>query len=127
MEKVLEAVIEIAKKRLGKRQMKQLFCILLMVIGIDKEKIKEKIGVSESSIKKYKKLIEKGRIEDIFEDNVYRQKSDLESYRIKIITEFDKKPPKTLVEAAKRIEKMTGLKRSIVAVRRFLKKTVISV
>ena len=124
MEKVLELVIRIAKKRLGIRLMKQMFCLLLMSIGIEKEIIKEKIGVSESSIEKYKRLITKGTIGDIFEDNVYRQPSELAPYRVKIIAEFDKKPPKTLGEAAIRIEKMTGIKRSIVAVRTFLKKTV---
>ena len=127
MGKVLELIVSIAKKRLGIRLMKQIFCLLLMSIGIEKEIIKEKIGVSETTIQKYKKLIEEDRIATIFEDNVYRQPSELTPYRAKITAEFDKKPPKTLVEAAKRIEKMTGIKRSIVAVRTFLKKTVTSV
>ena len=96
MSKVLELVLNIAKKRLGMRLMKQLFCLLLMSMGIDKEIIKEEIGVSESSIQKYKKMIVKGTIETIFEDNVYRQPSELDPYRAKIIAEFDKQPPKTL-------------------------------
>jgi transposase len=127
MEKIIEEVIRIGKKRLGIRQMKQIFCLLLMGTGIEKETIKEKIGVSESSIKKYKKMIEAGRINEIFEDKVYRQKSELESHRDRIISEFDKKPPRTLIEAANRIEKMTEIKRSIVSVRTFLKKTVTGV
>ena len=48
-------------------------------------------------------------------------KSDLEDHRVSIIEEFTKRPPASAKEAAARIEKLTGIKRSEQRVRVFMR------
>jgi transposase len=83
----------------------------------------ERLNVSYNTIKKYSGLLENGRLAEIFEDNTYRRKSEMEDYREEIMDELDKKPARTLREAAVVIEQVTGLKRSLPQVMNFLKKT----
>jgi hypothetical protein len=75
-------------------------------------------------VKKYNALIESGNIQDIFADTVYRRRSEMEDFREQIMAEPDKKPARTLREAAAVIEEVSGLKRSLPQVMKFLKKTV---
>jgi transposase len=116
-------LIGIVEKRLGVRFVRQLFCVLLILFGVEKIRIIEGLGVSRFSIKKYNELIDGGNIEKIFEDNTYRQKSELEGHKTEILAELEKTPPQTLREAAVLIERVCGIKRSIPQVWNFLKKT----
>jgi hypothetical protein len=51
-------------------------------------------------VKKYSALIESGNIQDIFANTVYRRRSEMEDFREEIMAELDKKPARTLREAA---------------------------
>jgi hypothetical protein len=64
-------------------------------------------------VKKYGALIGTGNIQDIFADTVYRRRSETEDFRERIMTELEKKPARTLREAATVIEEVSGLKRSL--------------
>lgn len=123
MDKNLKILMDIIESKIGIRLVKQVFCVLLLVFGVEKKLIIEKLGVSRLSVKKYDELLQNGKIEELFQDNVYRRKSEMENYTEQIMAELDKTPPKTLREAAVIIEKTTGLKRGITQVRNFLKKT----
>jgi transposase len=90
---------------------------------IDRKIIVEKLGVSRLTLKKYSALLESGNIQDIFADTVYHRRSDMEDFREEIMAELDKKPARTLREAAAVIEEVCGLKRSLPQVMKFLKKT----
>jgi transposase len=116
-------LIGIAEKRLGIRFVKQLSSVLLILFGIEKKQIIEGLDVSRFSLKKYNELIESGDIEEIFEDNVYRQKSGMEDHKSEILAELERTPPQTVREAAVIIERVCGIKRSIPQVWGFLKKT----
>ncbi|GHU13626.1 hypothetical protein FACS1894161_3780 [Spirochaetia bacterium] len=116
-------LFEIAEKKLGKRFVKQLFTVLLILFNVEKQNIIEGLDVSRFSIKKFNELIESGDIEEIFKDNIYRQKSELDNYKDEILEALEKTPPQTLREAAIIIERVSGLKRSIPQVWNFLKKT----
>lgn len=122
---IITKLFEILENRIGKRLLKQLCCVLLLIFEIDKDIIIDKLGVSRITIKKYSNLIQKDNIEEIFCDNVYRRKSELEDYTDIILSTLDKNPPKTLREAAVIIEKLTGLKRSTNQISNYLKKKAI--
>ncbi|GHU48485.1 hypothetical protein FACS1894200_05630 [Spirochaetia bacterium] len=61
-------------------------------------------------------------MDSVMDINYYQPKSELEDFSTEIIGNFTKKPPKSLDETVKRIKELTGLTRSKVAVRTFLKK-----
>jgi transposase len=119
----VEILLEFAAGKLGIRFAKTLLCVLLLVFGVEKKRIIEKPGISRFSVKKYEEAIQSGNIRQLFCDNVYRRKSEMEDYREEIMAELDKTPTRTLREAAVVIEKVSGLKRSLPQVMKFLKKT----
>jgi transposase len=121
--KNIEILIQIMSKFMGKRLIKQVLCVVLLIFGVDEMKIISELNVSSNTLKKYANLLKSNRLSELFEDNLYRPKSELENYREEIIAELDKNPAHTLREATVVIEKLTGIKRSIPQVRNFLKKT----
>ena len=123
MEDNLRKLIEIAQEKLGIRFMKQLFAVLLLIFGVDKKTIIAKLGIARLSIKKYEELIQSGRIQDIFCDNGYRPRSEMEDYKDEIAAALEKEPPHTLRETAAIIKKVSGLERSLPQVMKFLKRT----
>jgi hypothetical protein len=123
MDKIKE-FMTIAEENIGIILTKRLFCVLLLLFEIDRKVIVEKLGVSRLTVKKYSTLIEPGNIQDIFADTVYRRRSEMEDFREGIMTELEKKPARTLREAAAVIEEVSGLKRSLPQVMKFLIKTV---
>lgn len=50
------------------------------------------------------------------------QSSKLNDYKELIFNDFENNPPKTITEAQSRIEKLTGIKRSLTQIRQLLKK-----
>ena len=86
---------------------------------IEKEKIAVVIGVSERQIYNY---VQNKEDIDKYEDKRYRPTSDMSEFEDKILSAFTEKPPATAKEAAKRIEEITGLKRSPTQVRKFMHK-----
>jgi hypothetical protein len=122
MDKIKE-FMTIAEEKIGIILAKRLFCVLLLLFEIDRKVIVEKLGVSRTTVKKYSALIESGNIQAIFADTVYRRRSEMEDFREEIMGELEKKPARTLREAATVIEKVCGLKRSLPQGKKFLKKT----
>jgi len=82
--------------------------------------IAEVVGVSERQIYTYQSQIRVGG--DIYRDRHYRPVSDLEAYKTKIISSLKEDPVASSKEAAKRIEEITGIKRSNTQVREFMHK-----
>jgi len=110
------------EKHLGKRVAKQIIYLLLLVFGVEKKIIKQIFGASDTTLAKYSKALKEETLEKLFEQSSYRPQSELEAYRKEIEQEFEIKPPATRREAAVKIEKMTGIKRSVSRVGKFLKK-----
>ena len=121
----LQLLIDILKPVIGVQLMKQILCVVLLVFDVEEKTIIKRLGVSYNTVMKYSQLIKEDKLHELFEDRKYRPRSELEDYRDKIIEALDKKPARTLREAAIIIEQVTGLKRSIPQVRNFLKKTTI--
>jgi transposase len=93
-----------------------------MCYGIKNSEIHFKTGVSYKALRKYRNALETEDIEPLFINNGYREKSELEKYDEIIIADFDKNPPKTLREARERIQRLTGLTRSLHRIRVYLQK-----
>ena len=66
-------------------------------------------------------MFRQGGIELVTTIDSNHPKSDLEEHRVSIIDEFTKRPPASAKEAAARIEKLTGIKRSEQRVRIFMR------
>jgi transposase len=121
--KSIETIIAIMLRFMGIRIIKQVLCVILLIYGVEQKRIIAGLNVSRNTVKKYVELLNNGRLCELFEDNLYRPKSELENFRAEIMFALDKHPAHTLREAAVIIEQITGLKRSLPQVRNFLKKT----
>ncbi|MHB9294235.1 hypothetical protein Holit_03360 [Hollandina sp. SP2] len=118
MDKIKEFTT-IAEEKIGILLAKRLFCVLLLLFEVDRTIIVEKLGVSRTTVKRYGALIESGNIQEIVADTVSRRRSEMEDFREQIMAELDKKPARTLREAAAVIEEVSGLKRSLPQVMKF--------
>lgn len=119
----IKILFEILEDKFGIRLLKQILCVCLIILEIDESIIRKNLGTDPKTLKKYSDLIQNNNIAEIFKDNVYRQKSELENFREEIMLALEKNPPKTLSEAALIIEKVTGIKRSTTQISNYLKKT----
>jgi len=116
-------LLEFLSKRFHMRGAKIIIVLVLMAVGLKNAEIREKLGTSWDSLRKYRSAFDIENIESLFEmDNSKRQKSQLEQYNQQIGEDFDHNPPKTLREARERIKEITGLSRSIHRVRKYLLK-----
>jgi len=95
---------------------------LMLSANIEKSQIAQVIGVSERQVYNYRQQgSESGRMED-YQDKRYRPVSELKDYETAIANELIQHPPATAKEAAAKIQKLTGLKRSPTQVRIFMHK-----
>jgi transposase len=85
-------------------------------------KIAQLVRLSEASVRKYFRLYEQGSVALAETIHAYRPKSALDEYRDVIIEEFQKRPPATAKEAAKRIKDLTGVDRKPRTVEDFMVK-----
>jgi|GEM_PF-5764430 len=123
MTKGLEIILLFLTKVMGKeRYAKIVICLSLMAFGIKNSEIKEKLGMSYDTLRKYRTALDKGDINGLFEFKGKRTKSELDEYEDVILKDFDANPPKTLRDAQERILKLTGLKRSLHRLDVWLKK-----
>jgi len=115
-------VIDFLERHFGKRVAKQILYITLLVFSVERKKIREIFGASDVTLCKYGAAIREEKLESVFEQNYNRPQSDLEIYRELIEQKFEESPPATRREAALIIEKLTGVKRGLTQVGKFLKK-----
>ena len=115
-------IVEFLEGKLGKRVAKQILYIILMVFGVSRKEIKRELGASDVTLCKYSAALKDENLERIFEQEYNRPQSALEAYREEIEKRFEEKPPATRREAAIIIEEITGEKRGLTQVGKFLKK-----
>jgi transposase len=77
-------------------------------------------GISKASFHRYLKAYVTGGIEQLKHLEPRRPRSALQRHRATIEAEFRQQPPATVVEAAARIEVLTGVARKPTHVRQFL-------
>lgn len=115
-------VLEFLERKLDKRVAKQILYLILLVFGVERKRIKETLGASDITLVKYNRALKDEDLERIFNQNYNRPESELEAYRPQIEEAFEKKPPATRQEAAIMIEEITGIKRGLTQIGKFLKK-----
>src|SRR3990167_3398477 len=103
---------EVQRKCLAVLLLSFLFSVRLVALILD---------ISPASVRNYRNKYKKGGVEDIKKNNHKGKRSSLHDHAYSMEDEFDKRPPASIKEAAARIEKITKVKRSLKAVRHFLK------
>ena len=96
--------------------------LLLKSQGVPHHQIASCVGVCENTVRSYMQQYQSGGIEALKHLEFRRPTSDLEAYRDSIEAYFREHPATTIPQAAKRIEELTGLKRSPTQVGIFLNK-----
>lgn len=96
--------------------------VYLKALGLSHQEIGRIVRISQTTLRGYLKMYEKGGVEALKELNFYQPKSDLDDHQEKLRQEFEQRPPATIDEAINRIEKETGLRRSPTQVAEFLKR-----
>ncbi|VFM98447.1 MAG: Homeodomain-like domain-containing protein [Candidatus Kentron sp. G] len=104
------------------RVQKRMEVLYLKSKGIPHSQIRELCLISKATLVKYLKLYRDGGIEELKKFNYKGQPSELRAYTSTLEDWFRKHPPRTVAEAQKEIERLTGLKRSPTQVREFMKR-----
>ena len=102
------------------RQMME--AVYLKALGIAHQEICRITRIVATTLLRYLRLYEQGGIEALKQLNFYQPQSDLEAYAEPLSQAFTEKPPRTIKEAAARIKKLTGVRRGLTQVRKFMDK-----
>ena len=102
------------------RIMRRFEILWLHSCGKFAHEIAEIVQQNRYTVRDVIKKFQRGGIELVTTIDSNHPKSDLEDHRISIVEEFTKRPPASSKEAAARIEKLTGIKRSEQRVRVFM-------
>jgi len=105
------------------RVRKKMSVLYLKSQKISHKEIKRLERISECTLLKYlREYQQPNGLEELKKVRFYQPKSDLEAHAEALITSFLEAPPASSNEAAARVEKLTGIKRSPERVRVFMKK-----
>jgi len=96
--------------------------LLLKVHGLSTSKIAEILSLTPNTIRNYLYEYLNGGIDNLKTIRYKGQPTALLSHKNSIEDDFRAAPPSSVVEAADRIEKLTGLKRGLSQTRQFMKK-----
>jgi transposase len=104
------------------RVQRKMEALLLKARGLPHHQIARCVGVCENTLGSYLEQYQAGGIEALKVLQFHRPTSELEAHRDTIEAYFREHPATTIPQAVKRIEELTGLKRSPTQVGTFLKK-----
>jgi transposase len=96
--------------------------LLLKAKGLPHHQITSCVGICENTLRTYLKQYQTGGIEALKVLQFHRPTSELQAHRDTIEAYFHQHPATSIPQAVKRIEDLTGLKRSPTQVRIFLNK-----
>jgi transposase len=99
----------------------KMLTIWLLHCGTTREKTAEILGLGRATVQRYLDAYRRGGLDGLRRSKARRPVSDLAAFRDIIRTSFEHQPVCTIAEACDRIEKLTGIRRSLTQVRKFLK------
>jgi transposase len=102
------------------RVRKRMDALWLKSTGLSHTDICRIAGISNATLCKYLKMFLSGGVEKLREINFYAPTSELDQHRQQLEAYFRKHPPATTKEAMARIEELTGIKRSVSTIGKFL-------
>ena len=94
--------------------------ILLKSFGLSHQMIAEIVGICTNTLRTYIEEYKEGGISRLREIRFYQPESKLNEFKSTLESHFAKHPPATVKEAASEIEKITGIKRKLTQVKKFL-------
>lgn len=103
------------------RVQRKMEALYLKSQGYPHWEIAQILRISEPTLLVYLKDFQAGGIAKLKELNFYRPQSDLRQHQQTLEAYFRENPPKTLAQAASKIQELTGIERSREQVRKFLK------
>jgi transposase len=89
--------------------------------NVAREEIIRLCQISKATYYRYCQQYEEGGLEKLKESKVYKQQSELKNYQTTLEASFINERVATVAQACDRIEKLTGVKRGLTQVRKFLK------
>lgn len=95
--------------------------LYLKALGYQHQEIGQIMQISQKTLRDYLRMYQAGGIEKLKSLEFYQPQSELLEYLDELKAEFKTRSPKTINEAVKRIEDLTGIRRSPTQVRKFLK------
>ncbi len=99
----------------------KMLTIWLLHCGTTREKAAEIVGVGRATVQRYLDAYRQGGLDGLRRSKARRPMSELAAFRDIIRASFEDQPVFTIAEACDRIEKLTGIRRSLTQVRKFLK------
>lgn len=95
--------------------------LLLKAHQLNHSTIGEIAGVSENTLRDYLHQYQQGGVEALKEVHFHRPQSVLVQHRETLEAYFEAHPPASVLEAVAKIEELTGIRRHLTQVRKFLK------
>jgi len=99
---------------------RRMLCLRMKSLGFAHHDIADVIGCSRNTIGNYVTLYEQSGIEGIRQLKHHRPESELDGHKTLVAASLREHPPRSVKEAAQRIEDLTGVKRSLGRVRCYL-------
>ena len=99
----------------------KMLTIWLLHCGVTRSKAAEIVGASRATVQRYVAAYSKGGLDGLRHSEVHRAPGEMAAFEDIIRASFAERPACTIAEACKRIEELTGLRRSPTQVRHFLK------
>jgi transposase len=107
--------------QLHPRVMQKYDALWLKHCGLSNRLICKILGICNNTLLSFFKQYNEGGLERMQEIKFHHPQSELSEFSDTIEKHFEKKPPKSISEAAAKIETLTGIKRGGTQVRKFLK------
>jgi transposase len=99
----------------------KMLVLWLLHNGVTRKKAAEIVGVGRATVQRYVVAFREGGLDGLRRWNLNRPVSQMAAYRELIRESFENQPARTVAEAAERIFQLTGLRRGLSQVRKFLK------
>ena len=95
--------------------------VYLKALGYAHQEVGRIVRISQKTLRGYLQAYQTGGLEALKQLNFYQPTSELDAHRDMLKAEFEARPARSINEAAERIEKLTGIRRSPTQMRQFLK------
>ncbi len=118
-----EAIDELRYQRFNHphpRVQRKMETLLLKSEGLPHHQITRILGITENTLRQYLREYEEGGIDCLKEIHFNKPQSELVEHRQSLEAYFEEHPPATVKEAVARIEEITGIRRGMTQVRKFL-------
>jgi transposase len=103
------------------RVREKMLVLWLLHNGVTRQKAAEIVGVGRATVQRYVVAFREGGLDGLRRSNRNRPVSEMAAYRELIRESFKNQPARTVAEASERIFQLTGLRRGLSQVRKFLK------